>query len=111
MFAIALMLMYAAGLAFALAHHAMAGWIAWALLAINLLTFVAYGLDKRAATRGQRRTRERTLHLWSLAGGWPAAWCAQRVLRHKCAKASFQRMYWVTAWLHVAGAALVTIGG
>ena len=40
------------------------------------------------------------LHLWSLAGGWPAAWWAQRLLRHKSSKAAFLRIYWLTVLLH-----------
>lgn len=67
---------------------------AWA--ALNLLTFALYARDKHAARTGQWRTPENTLHLLSLLGGWPAAWVAQRVLRHKTSKASFQVMYWLT---------------
>lgn len=100
MFAVALMLMYAAGFAWAVAVHVVPAWGVWGLVALNALTFAAYGLDKRAATRGKWRTRERTLHLWSLAGGWPAAWWAQQLLRHKSAKVSFLRIYWGTVVLH-----------
>lgn len=100
MLILALMLLYAATLAWALAVHALAVWVAWALLAVNVVTFIAYALDKRAARLGQWRIRERTLHLWSLAGGWPAAWWAQRVLRHKSSKAGFRRVYAVTVLLH-----------
>ena len=31
-----------------------------------------------------------TLHTLELIGGWPAAFLAQRWLRHKCSKRSFQ---------------------
>ena len=72
-----------------------AWWLAaWA--AINLLTFALYARDKHAARTGQWRTPENTLHLLSLLGGWPAAWVAQRVLRHKTAKRSFQWVFWLT---------------
>jgi uncharacterized membrane protein YsdA (DUF1294 family) len=77
-------------------------WALGALLLINLLTGLAYALDKRAAQRGAYRISERTLHLWALAGGWPAAWLAQRALRHKCAKPAFQRVYWMTVLTHCA---------
>jgi uncharacterized membrane protein YsdA (DUF1294 family) len=70
-------------------------WLAaWA--ALNLLTFALYARDKHAARTGQWRTPENTLHLFSLLGGWPAAWVAQRVLRHKTAKRSFQWVFWLT---------------
>ncbi|WP_307720873.1 DUF1294 domain-containing protein [Pseudoduganella lutea] len=39
----------------------------------SLATFLAYFLDKRAARAGRRRTPERTLLLFGLAGGWPGA--------------------------------------
>ncbi len=95
-----LSLLYAAALAWAVSRHAIAPWLPWVLVAINLGTFLAYALDKHAARRGRRRIRERTLHLWSLAGGWPAAGMVQRVLRHKTAKASFQRGYWLAVLGH-----------
>lgn len=73
----------------------MALWLAaWA--ALNLLTFALYARDKHAARTGQWRTPENTLHLLGLLGGWPAAWVAQRLLRHKTSKASFQVRYWLT---------------
>jgi uncharacterized membrane protein YsdA (DUF1294 family) len=68
---------------------AAAGWYACASLA----TFVAYAGDKRAARTGRRRTPERTLLLLGLAGGWPGAWLAQRLVRHKSSKASFQAKF------------------
>lgn len=37
-------------------------------LAISLLTFIVYALDKSAAKKGAWRTQESTLHLLSLAG-------------------------------------------
>lgn len=73
-----------------------------AAFAINATTFFAYWLDKHAARKGQWRTKEDTLHLFGLAGGWPAAHLAQQVLRHKTIKPSFQTTYWVTVWLHLA---------
>lgn len=110
MFAIALMLAYAAALAAAVLAQALPPWVAGALALVNALTFGAYALDKRAATQGRRRIRERSLHLWSLAGGWPAAWWAQRLLRHKTVKASFRRGYWVSVVLHGAAVAAWALG-
>ena len=70
--------------------------------ALSLLTFCAYALDKNAAQTGRWRTKESTLHLFALAGGWPGAWAAQRLLRHKSSKRSFLAVYRVTACLHCA---------
>lgn len=100
-----LLVPYAGALAWALSTRAMPLALAGALAAVNLLTFAAYWVDKRAAIHGRRRIAERALHLWSLAGGWPAAWWAQRALRHKSAKVSFRRWYWVTVVLHGVGMA------
>jgi uncharacterized membrane protein YsdA (DUF1294 family)/cold shock CspA family protein len=72
------------------------------LLLVSLLTFAAYGFDKSAAQAGRWRTAESTLHLLSLAGGWPGAWCAQRLFRHKSRKASFMAVYWATVLLNIA---------
>jgi len=55
-----------------------------------------YALDKSAAKKGAWRTQESTLHLLSLAGGWPGALIAQQKLRHKSKKQSFRFVFWVT---------------
>lgn len=65
-------------------------------LVLSALTFFAYALDKSAARTGAWRTKESTLHLLSLAGGWPGALLAQRRLRHKTRKGSFQVVFWAT---------------
>jgi uncharacterized membrane protein YsdA (DUF1294 family) len=64
--------------------------------------FIAYALDKSAARRGRRRTPERSLLLLGLAGGWPGALAAQRLLRHKSSKPAFQRKFWCTVALNLA---------
>ena len=69
-------------------------------IVISLLTFIAYALDKSAAKRGAWRTQEGTLHLLSLAGGWPGALIAQQVLRHKTKKQSFRSVFWITVFLN-----------
>ena len=80
-------------------------WLLGAAIALNLLTFVVYALDKGAAQSGQWRVSEKNLHLLALAGGWPGAWVAQQTLRHKSSKAEFRAVYWVTVVLHCAGLA------
>ena len=69
--------------------------------ATSLLTFILYWVDKRAAKNGTQRTPESTLQLLSLAGGWPGGLFAQRVIRHKSTKKSFQLVYWLTIFLNV----------
>ncbi len=72
------------------------------LLLLSLLTFFVYGFDKNAAQAGRWRTAENTLHLLSLAGGWPGAWIAQRLFRHKVSKTNFMAIYWATVLAHMA---------
>jgi uncharacterized membrane protein YsdA (DUF1294 family) len=36
-----------------------------------------------------------------LAGGWPGAFLAQRRLRHKCSKVSYQITFWLIVSLHI----------
>ena len=66
----------------------------------SLLTFIVYALDKSAAQEGAWRTQESTLHLLSLAGGWPGALIAQQKLRHKTQKQSFRSVFWITVLLN-----------
>ncbi len=67
--------------------------IVFQVVSINFTTFVAYGIDKRAARRGDWRVPERDLHLLEFLGGWIGAWIAQRFFRHKTAKRSYQAIY------------------
>jgi uncharacterized membrane protein YsdA (DUF1294 family) len=75
-------------------------------VAASVLGFVLYRLDKTAAIRGARRTPEDTLLVVGLIGGWPGALVAQRLLRHKCSKTSFQVLFWTSVALNSAVLAL-----
>jgi uncharacterized membrane protein YsdA (DUF1294 family)/cold shock CspA family protein len=66
----------------------------------SLFTFIMYAVDKSAAKKGSWRTQENTLHLLSLAGGWPGALIAQQKLRHKSKKQSFRSIFWATVCLN-----------
>ena len=79
-----------------LAAHAPVWLLIGAPAVVSLVTAAAYRSDKRRAGEGSWRISETTLHLLSLAGGWPGAFVAQRVWRHKTAKASFQLVFLVT---------------
>jgi len=63
---------------------------------MSAVTFAVYGLDKVAARAGRWRTPEATLHLLALLGGWPGAFVAQRVFRHKTRKQPFVAIFWGT---------------
>jgi uncharacterized membrane protein YsdA (DUF1294 family) len=66
----------------------------------SLLAFAIYARDKAAAQNGRWRTPENTLHMIALFGGWPGALLAQRVLRHKSRKVSFQASFWATVLIN-----------
>ena len=66
----------------------------------SMLSFIIYGIDKSAANKGAWRTSESTLHLLSLAGGWPGALVAQQKFRHKTKKISFRFVFWITVMIN-----------
>lgn len=67
---------------------------------LSLITFLAYGWDKRCATRASRRIPEQSLHFLALLGGWPGALLGQRQFRHKTQKFSFRIVFWLTVILN-----------
>lgn len=74
------------------------------LLVVNLLTFLAYGLDKWKAVRNGRKSGEKTRHndrlsrripeasllLLAVLGGSPAALLAMYLFRHKTLHKKFR---------------------
>ena len=87
--------------------------ISWLALyyGMSLITYGVYSADKTAAQNEGWRTRESTLHLLSLVGGWPGALIAQALLRHKTRKQSFLVGYWFTVTFNcIALAVIVTKG-
>jgi len=77
----------------------------WRLLAalpvaVSLFTYLAYRSDKRCAEAGEWRIPESTLHFSELIGGWPGAFLAQRMFRHKISKASYQFTFWFIILAH-----------
>ena len=72
-------------------------------LSVSIITFIAYARDKSAARDGRWRTKESTLQLLALCGGWPGAIIAQQSLRHKSQKLSFRIGLWCMIALNSAG--------
>jgi uncharacterized membrane protein YsdA (DUF1294 family)/cold shock CspA family protein len=72
-----------------------------AYVGLSAVALLAYAIDKSAAVAGRWRIAEQTLHLLSLAGGWPGALLAQQFLRHKTSKLSFVSVFWFTVLLNV----------
>lgn len=71
---------------------------------VNLTTLGAYLYDKSVAGAPAPlwRVPEAVLHLLALAGGTPAAFAGQHVLRHKTRKPGFRTWFWVIVAVQVA---------
>lgn len=74
----------------------LSAWVPATFAACSLILYLVYGYDKSQAESGGWRVSESTLHVLALAGGWPGALIAQRVMRHKVSKSSFMAVYWST---------------
>lgn len=57
--------------------------IFYCFLALNLLTFIIYGIDKLKAKNAKWRISEATLILLAFIGGSIGAWLGLQVWRHK----------------------------
>lgn len=77
-----------------------------ALIAINLIAFAAFGLDKAKAQRGQYRIAESTLLLFAFLGGTLGAYAGRSLFRHKTRKAPFNSHLFAIAVLQ-----LLALGG
>jgi uncharacterized membrane protein YsdA (DUF1294 family) len=70
-------------------------------VACSVIAFIAYGIDKRCAVQNRSRISERTLHLFSVFGGWPGAHLARGFFRHKTLKVSFRIVFWIIVACHL----------
>lgn len=77
-------------------------WLASVYGVASVVCFILYAVDKSAAVAQRQRIPERTLLLAGLACGWPGGLLAQRWLRHKTAKTSFQVAFWCCAVVNLA---------
>lgn len=75
-------------------------WVAAAPAVLSALTFLVYRIDKHRAEADGWRVPESTLHGLELLGGWPGAFLAQRILRHKVSKVSYQITFWLIVAAH-----------
>ncbi|RZU02592.1 DUF1294 domain-containing protein [Rivibacter subsaxonicus] len=97
-----LIVVYAGVLLWAAASGRLPLMVPLLVLLLSGVTFFVYWQDKYAASQRRWRTREDTLHAFALFGGWPGAWLAQLLLRHKSRKASFLTAFWITVFVHCA---------
>lgn len=69
---------------------------------VSIFTIWMYWHDKCAALADAWRVKETHLHLAELLGGWPGAMVAQCWIRHKSSKRSYQTVFWLIVFLHLA---------
>lgn len=77
-------------------------WVPLGYLAMSLIAFTAYSIDKARARDNGWRISEKTLHLLEFFGGWPGALVAQQLLRHKNRKTEYQVAFWIIVLVSVA---------
>jgi uncharacterized membrane protein YsdA (DUF1294 family)/cold shock CspA family protein len=80
-------------------------------LLLSLITYFLYRQDKIKAKNDEWRTPEKKLHFFSLIGGWPGALIAQRLLRHKSRKQSFQVFFYITVILNISAISFYSYSG
>lgn len=71
-------------------------------LTASILTFAVYGFDKLAAKKSWRRVPERSLHIFSFAGGFIGALFGRKCFRHKTTKPEFLIIPVIAAIIHTA---------
>lgn len=71
------------------------------LVSINIVTFLVYGIDKRAAKKGERRVPESNMHTLEFLGGWIGALLGQKIFRHKTKKRSYQSFFWFMLFFEI----------
>jgi len=91
----------------AFSHKSFLCFIVYHLCWINIISFIAYGTDKRAAVNGAWRIPEADLHILEFLGGWIGAFIGQKFFHHKNKKKSYQAMFWLM--LVLQGAAIYII--
>ncbi len=73
------------------------------LVLLSLITFIAYGVDKKKAIKGKYRTKEKTLLSLSFLGGAFGGYPAMLIFRHKTKGEHwyFTAVNWLGLLLHI----------
>ena len=73
------------------------------LVLLSLITFIAYGVDKKKAIKGKYRTKEKTLLSLSFFGGAFGGYPAMLIFRHKT-----KGEHWYFTAVNLLGLAIYT---
>lgn len=74
-----------------------------AFIALNFVTFAAFGIDKFKAENGHWRVKESTLLALALLGGSVGAYAGRSAFRHKTRKQPFNSQLFAVTVLQVLG--------
>ena len=77
-----------------------------AFLAVNVINFCLYGIDKRKAVKDKMRISERTLLLWSVAAPFGGL-AGMRCFHHKTKKFYFNLVNILMCIVHIAAVVAV----
>ena len=83
--------------------------IAVAVVAMNLLAFAAFGIDKALAEQGMRRISEHTLLQLAFFGGIAGAYAGRALFRHKTRKQPFSNQLHTIAGLQLCAATFLAV--
>ncbi len=76
-----------------------------AIAAVNVWTFMLFGLDKIRAEEGSWRISEAALQTWSFFGGTLGAYAGRAIFRHKTRKQPFcGNLHGIAIFQSIAGA-------
>lgn len=70
--------------------HTLHNILTYYFLAINLITFIVYGIDKYKAKKAKWRISEATLLLMAAIGGSIGAWLGMKAWHHKTLHKKFK---------------------
>jgi len=70
-------------------------------LAISILQFLLFGIDKLSAKQSWSRIPEKWLHGFNLLGAFPGALFGMYVWNHKHRKLAFKLSIWAAAIIHL----------
>jgi uncharacterized membrane protein YsdA (DUF1294 family) len=77
-------------------------WYAAWLVGAGIVTFAAYGFDKKSAQVGGQRIPENVLHALSLLGGVLGGWAGRNFWQHKTQHPSFLVVLSLSSIIHGA---------
>jgi uncharacterized membrane protein YsdA (DUF1294 family) len=107
-FALIMLIIWLVFLMIGYGFYALSPWVIGLFIGINLLSFIITWYDKRIATQNQTSTQtqrnrisEKTLYIYALIGGWPAAIVAQQYFRHKTQKNAFKYRFWLSIVINI----------